>query len=39
MIFAMIFPNMIGLVILAPKVKIEVRRYLAAIKSGVLDVD
>lgn len=39
MIFAMIFPNMIGLVILAPKVKIEVKRYLAAIKSGVLDVD
>ncbi len=38
MIFAMIFPNMIGLVILAPKVKAEVKRYLDAIKSGALDV-
>jgi AGCS family alanine or glycine:cation symporter len=37
MIFAMIFPNMIGLVILAPKVKEEVKRYLSAIKSGSLD--
>jgi len=37
MIFAMIFPNMIGLVILAPKVKAEVKRYLAAINSGALD--
>ncbi len=32
MIFAMIFPNMIGLVILAPKVKEEVAKYIAAIK-------
>ncbi|MFK7946799.1 MAG: alanine/glycine:cation symporter family protein [Saprospiraceae bacterium] len=37
MIFAMIFPNMIGLVILAPKVKEEVVKYVAAIKSGKLD--
>jgi AGCS family alanine or glycine:cation symporter len=39
MIFAMIFPNMIGLVILAPKVKAEVKRYMAAINSGALDVE
>ncbi len=32
MIFAMMVPNMIGLVILAPKVKEELRRYMAAIK-------
>jgi AGCS family alanine or glycine:cation symporter len=38
MIFAMIFPNMIGLVILAPKVKEEVAKYVAAIRSGKLDV-
>ena len=39
MIFAMIFPNMIGLVILAPKVKEEVKRYVSAIKSGSLDTE
>ncbi len=39
MIFAMIFPNMIGLVILAPKVKEEVAKYVAAIKSGKLDAE
>ena len=33
MVFAMIFPNMIGLLILAPKVKVEVARYVAAIKA------
>ena len=33
MIFAMMVPNMIGLVILAPKVKEELTKYLAAIKS------
>jgi len=33
MVFAMIFPNMIGLIILAPKVKAEVARYVAAIKA------
>lgn len=33
MVFAMIFPNMIGLVILAPKVKEEVARYMKAIKA------
>jgi AGCS family alanine or glycine:cation symporter len=32
MIFAMMVPNMIGLVILAPKVKEELKRYMAAIK-------
>lgn len=37
MIFAMIFPNMIGLVLLAPKVREEVARYVAAINSGKLD--
>ena len=31
MIFAMVFPNMIGLFILAPKVKVEITRYLKAI--------
>lgn len=34
MIFAMMVPNMIGLVILAPKVKEELRRYMAAIKGN-----
>ena len=34
MIFAMMVPNMIGLVILAPKVKDELKKYLSAIKSG-----
>lgn len=32
MIFAMVFPNVIGLLILAPKVREELRRYLKAIK-------
>jgi len=32
MIFAMLVPNMIGLVILAPKVKEELNKYMAAIK-------
>lgn len=32
MIFAMVFPNIIGLVILAPEVKKEVRRYMDAIR-------
>ena len=32
MIFAMMVPNMIGLVILAPKVKEELNKYMAAIK-------
>jgi len=31
MIFAMVFPNIIGLVILAPKVRKEIKRYLTAI--------
>lgn len=34
MIFAMMVPNMIGLVLLAPKVKIELKRYMDAIKAG-----
>ncbi len=37
MVFAMIFPNMIGLVLLAPVVKKEVEKYLEAINSGKLD--
>jgi len=37
MVFAMIFPNMIGLVLLAPVVKKEVNRYVEAIKSGKLN--
>ncbi len=34
MIFAMVFPNIIGLIILAPVVKKEVARYVNDIKSG-----
>jgi AGCS family alanine or glycine:cation symporter len=33
MVFAMMVPNMIGLVLLAPKVKEELKRYMAAIKA------
>ena len=33
MIFAMMVPNMVGLVILAPKVKEELNKYMAAIKA------
>ncbi len=33
MIFAMLFPNMIGLVILAPRVKEELKKYMDAIKA------
>ena len=32
MIFAMVFPNVVGLLILAPRVNGELKRYLAAIK-------
>ena len=32
MIFAMVFPNMIGLYLLFPVVKMQLQRYLAAIK-------
>ena len=32
MLFAMVFPNVIGLLLLAPKVKVELKRYLIAIK-------
>ncbi|MDB2462776.1 alanine:cation symporter family protein [Algibacter sp.] len=31
MIFAMVFPNVIGLILLAPKVRAELKRYLTAI--------
>jgi len=34
MIFAMVFPNVIGLIILAPVVKEELRKYVDGIKSG-----
>ncbi|MCR9200419.1 MAG: alanine:cation symporter family protein [Planctomycetaceae bacterium] len=34
MILALVFPNMIGLVFLAPKVKEELKKYLDAIKSS-----
>ena len=33
MIFAMLVPNMVGLVILAPKVKEELNKYMLAIKN------
>ncbi len=33
MVFAMMVPNMIGLVLLAPKVKEELKRYMEAIKA------
>nr|WP_321231521.1 alanine/glycine:cation symporter family protein [uncultured Psychroserpens sp.] len=33
MIFAMMVPNMVGLVILAPKVRTELNKYMAAIKA------
>jgi len=33
MIFAMMVPNMIGIIILAPKVKSELNKYMKAIKS------
>ena len=39
MVFAMVFPNMIGLFILAPVVKKELKIYLDAINSGALDAD
>ena len=32
MILAMVFPNMIGLIILSPKVKVEMNRYMEAIR-------
>ncbi len=34
MIFAMVFPNMLGLFFLFPKVRQELKRYLEAIKNG-----
>ncbi len=35
MILALVFPNMIGLIFLYPKVRVEMRRYLKAIKAHV----
>ncbi|RXG27063.1 alanine/glycine:cation symporter family protein [Leeuwenhoekiella marinoflava] len=37
MIFAMVFPNIIGLVLLSPKVRKELQAYLNAIKIGKMD--
>ena len=34
MIFAMVFPNIIGLLILAPVVRVELKKYLDGIRSG-----
>ncbi|MFT5847628.1 MAG: AGCS family alanine or glycine:cation symporter [Psychroserpens sp.] len=34
MVFAMMVPNMVGLILLAPKVKEELNRYMAAIKAN-----
>jgi AGCS family alanine or glycine:cation symporter len=36
MIFAMVFPNMVGLFFLAPKVREELKKYLKAIKNNKL---
>lgn len=37
MIFAMVFPNIIGLVLLSPKVKVELKKYLNAVKIDKMD--
>jgi len=37
MIFAMVFPNIIGLVLLSPQVKKELKKYLNAIKISKMD--
>jgi len=39
MVFAMIFPNIIGLIILAPVVKDEMRKYISDIEGGHLNAD
>ncbi len=39
MIFAMVFPNIIGLVLLSPKVRKELKAYLNAIKIGKMNAD
>ncbi len=36
MVFAMMVPNMVGLILLAPKVKQELNKYMAAIKANKL---
>ncbi|MCG2419627.1 alanine:cation symporter family protein [Aequorivita sp. F47161] len=37
MIFAMVFPNIIGLVLLSPKVNVELKKYLNAVKINRMD--
>lgn len=37
MMLALVFPNMLGLIMLAPLVKKEVKNYVSAIRSGKLD--
>lgn len=39
MIFAMVFPNIIGLVLLSPKVRTELKKYFNAIKIGKMNAD
>ncbi|GAA4281505.1 alanine/glycine:cation symporter family protein [Gaetbulibacter aestuarii] len=39
MIFAMVFPNIIGLVLLSPKVNKELKKYFNAIKIGGMDAE
>jgi len=39
MIFAMAFPNIIGLVLLSPKVREELKKYFNAIKIGKMNAD
>ncbi len=39
MIFAMVFPNIIGLILLSPKVKKELKKYFNAIKIDEMDAD
>ena len=39
MIFAMAFPNIIGLVLLSPKVRDELKKYFNAIKIGKMNAD
>ncbi len=39
MIFAMVFPNVIGLVLLSPKVRAELKKYFNAIKIGEMEAE
>ena len=36
MIFAMCFPNVLGLYLLAPEVKVDLKDYLDRVKSGAI---